>query len=649
MKTPKYILALVLFVAMPLGLSAAEKPDLRAAFGADEIHLGGIIGERIDRTIYSNLLKINFDSPDFLTDFAPEKRVARPHNYTGLGMSLSATVRFAAYTNDPAVIALKNHLIDALIASQDADGYIGLHATPELKKRSQKFIYHELAYILEALVLDHKTFGSTKSLEAAKKLADWSITNWGTDPVAPVLWGYEGAMTDLYQVTGDPRYLDFLKNTFFPGGQLAKVWAGVIGLKGDKAVPVQPKGMHAFNYLAASMAMIDLNDFVPSPQLLLGRDGALEHLKTGGSTPPGIFTWSEGWTKSQFGRSALPNPAHPEREANRTGENCAQCYLLHFLDTLQRHEPTAWNGDVMERTIYNALFSGQSKDGRRVRYCTPVEGQRFYFPQDRMCCPNNFRRAVSKIPEWFYYAGKDFILVNLYGESEAVVNGLRLKQETAYPFGETVKLTVGPGAPRSLDLRFRIPTWAKAASAKVNGQAVGGVVPGSILSVKREWKNGDVVTLTFPMGNRWIAGHSEQAGRAVLMRGSVVYCLNPLINNIAGYTDLVGETETYDYWKILGSEKPGYAEWYKTTFGRDLPDYEASYRTLQNIRLKTETLSAPFADGTFFEHGQALTVEAEGIDKPLKLTPFADAGGRKIFFSVNDLNLAPPDELFGTP
>jgi DUF1680 family protein len=33
-------------------------------------------------------------------------------------------------------------------------------------------------------------------------------------------------------------------------------------------------------------------------------------------------------------------------------------------------------GDLMERTIFNALFAAQSPDGRQLRYYTPLEGKR---------------------------------------------------------------------------------------------------------------------------------------------------------------------------------------------------------------------------------------------------------------------------------
>lgn len=649
-------------LSLLLAGSCFADPDMRAAFGVEDIQIGGIIGERINRTIYGNLLKVDFDTPDFLADFQPDSRVDHRHPYTGLGMSMVSCVYFAAYTNDPAVVVLKDHLIDRIIASQDPDGYIGLHATPEMKRRVEKYVYHELAYILQALVADYEIFGRENSLEAARKLGDWSIANWGTADVFPHLWGYEGAMLDLGRASGDERYSDFIKTTFMPDGEIAPVWRRVLQL--ENGIP-HPVNRHAYNYLAASMVMLELNDLQSNQQLHLGPNKALNHLKQGGSMPPGVFTWSEHWTKSQFGRDAVNNPSVPFADAWRTGENCPQCYLEHFLDTLQQYDPQAWNGDVMERTLYNAIFGGQSKDGRRIRYGTPVEGQRFYFPTDRMCCPNNFRLGVSKIPAWFYYTGTNSVLMNLYGESDATLSmpgagSVRLVQKTAYPFQGDVTVSVGLETPKTFDLKFRIPAWTEGAnpSVQVNGQPVGQVTPGTILSLKREWRDGDTVVLDFPLRNRWVAGHSEQEGRTVLMRGPIVYCVNPLLNGIDGYEDLVGEGDVYDYFRIINSERPGYAEWFKKELGYELPDYEKSYAVLQKIRLKASSLSAPFADDTFFELGNAMTVDAwsdattepsVAPDLQLKLTPFADPGGRKIFFLTDTTVPVRLDELFGVP
>jgi DUF1680 family protein len=79
-------------------------------------------------------------------------------------------------------------------------------------------------------------------------------------------------------------------------------------------------------------------------------------------------------------------------------------------------------------------------------------------------------------------------------------------------------------------LFLRVPAWCEAgATLAVNGQAhAGQAVPGSYAAIRRHWRRGDVVTLDLPMPVRQIEAHPyalENTGRAALLRGPLVYCL----------------------------------------------------------------------------------------------------------------------------
>ena len=50
--------------------------------------------------------------------------------------------------------------------------------------------------------------------------------------------------------------------------------------------------------------------------------------------------------------------------------------------------------------------------------------------------------------------------------------------------------------------------------------------PGAI-EIERRWEEGDTITLDMPMPWRFVKGREMQEGRVALMRGPVVYCLNP--------------------------------------------------------------------------------------------------------------------------
>jgi DUF1680 family protein len=79
-------------------------------------------------------------------------------------------------------------------------------------------------------------------------------------------------------------------------------------------------------------------------------------------------------------------------------------------------------------------------------------------------------------------------------------------------------------------LFLRVPAWCEAgATLAVNGQAhAGQAIPGSYAAIRRHWRRGDVVTLDLPMPVRQVEAHPyalENTGRAALLRGPLVYCL----------------------------------------------------------------------------------------------------------------------------
>jgi DUF1680 family protein len=50
---------------------------------------------------------------------------------------------------------------------------------------------------------------------------------------------------------------------------------------------------------------------------------------------------------------------------------------------------------------------------------------------------------------------------------------------------------------------------------------------GSFCPITRRWEAGDQVTLHMPMPLRLVKGRKSQAGRVAVMRGPVLFCLNP--------------------------------------------------------------------------------------------------------------------------
>jgi len=225
------------------------------------------------------------------------------------------------------------------------------------------------------------------------------------------------------------------------------------------------------------------------------------------------------------------------------GESCATAYLIRLLHTMLCIDGTSNHGDVLERAIYNALFAAQLPEGRRLRYFTPLEGQRPIFGPDTYCCPNNFRRIMAELPTMIYYRLADGgLTINLYTASSAAVrfdNDLKLdvRQETDYPNSGKVVVHLTPSRPARFPVRLRIPAWCRNAKVAVTAEPVGRSIPGgAFYKIERTWKAGDTISLDLPMTWRLIRGRKLQQGRVAVMRGPLLFCLNP--SRVANVTNM---------------------------------------------------------------------------------------------------------------
>jgi DUF1680 family protein len=583
----------------PVDFACAE--DRLSPLELANVKVGGEIGRRIDVTIKNNLLALDPDK-DFLTPFAEKTRSS---GYIGLGKLIDAAVRFAAYTRDDEILALKRHLANSVIEAQEADGYIGMLAVDH--RMRGMWDVHEMAYLIYALATDYEYFDDQHALQAARKAANYILAHWTELPAdwdnqtgiatRVSVTGLECAMLKLSRLTGDRTYRDFCVNE-----RALPAWnpSIVIGRR------PQIKG-HIYAYLCRCLAQLELYRDVREQRLLGPTRRAMDFLThdDGMTVTGGCGQW-EIWTSDQDGRGAL-------------GETCATAYQIRVYDNLLRLQGDSYYGDLIERTIYNALFAAQSPDGRQIRYYSPFEGPRVYHPGDTYCCPCNFRRIIAELPAMVYYRDDQGIVVNLYTPSQAecaLRDGARVvvQQETDYPNSGRVVIRVEPAQPREFALRLRIPAWCPTAQVTVNNQPFGQPSGGDFFAIRRRWQAGDCVQLKMPMNWRLVRGRKQQAGRAAVMRGPVVFCLNPDCDD-----------------RLVAQD------------GADLG----------RITLDPESFGEPLADDSIRPDGIACPVQAwkpgYAVQRPgdlsLRLTEFPDPGGKAVYFRLQDFDVAVDDEL----
>ncbi|MCA1902203.1 MAG: glycoside hydrolase family 127 protein [Candidatus Hydrogenedens sp.] len=484
----------------------------------DSIKVGGEFGRRMQTTIYNNSMVIDIDE-FFLDDFRKKEDC---DGYVGMGKTIDAFAKFAKYTNDPNVIKKKEYIVNTILGLQEPDGYIG-YLKPECRVWTLWDIA-EISYIILGLLTEYRLFDNEKAFDGAKRAGDYLIEKMSPYPgriPAPgdLCWemgtiGVEDAMLSLYEETKDTKYLNFVKDYMrLPQWDMPIVkgrWGKVEG--------------HVYTYIKRCMEKQKLYRIEPDEDLLTPSKRVMDFLLKGnGLVITGTSGQHECWHDTQEGIANL-------------GETCATAYLIRWWDELLRWFHDSRYADLMERTIYNALFAAQSPDGRKIRYYTPFEGKRVYFDQDNYCCPCNYRRMIADIPCMVYYLGEKGIYVSLYTQSKANMKlkntNLEIAQDTRYPSDGKVKLSVNPSNPEVFSIFLRIPLWCKTFEVMVNGEKVSTerISGGSWYEIRREWKKDDVIELSLDMKVRFIKGVQVQAGRCALMYGPVVFCMSTVKN-----------------------------------------------------------------------------------------------------------------------
>ena len=190
-------------------------------------------------------------------------------------------------------------------------------------------------------------------------------------------------------------------------------------------------------------------------------------------------------------------------------ETCNTNNMLKLTEEMHRRNPEARYADYYELATFNHILSSQHPEHGGYVYFTPARPRHYRnysAPNEAMwCCVGTGMENHGKYGQFIYTHVGDALYVNLFVASELNwrEKGITLRQETAFPYGETSKISLVNGKGQ-FPLLVRYPNWVKpgAFSVKVNGQPVSIISgPSSYVSIDRKWKKGDVVEINFPMHN----------------------------------------------------------------------------------------------------------------------------------------------------
>jgi DUF1680 family protein len=481
---------------------------------------------------------------------------------------LEAASATLAITNDPVLERRLEEIISVIGKAQRPDGYIhtavlipasvGAEASatrhPSPFEDRLQFETYNMGHLLSAACVHYAATGRTNFLALAMRTADFLCATFEhpTPEIArcSICPSHYMGMVDMYRATKESRYLTCAKSLL---AARALVNPGDDDNQDRIPFEQQTNAMgHAVraNYLYAGAADLFLEtqdealwrplqpiwtNVVERKMYLTGGCGALFD----GASPDGSKDQKSITRVHQsYGRDyQLPNlSAHNETCANIGN------VLWNWRMFLATGEGRFM--DVVELALYNSVLSGESLDGKTFFYVNPLRSfqdsplnlrwghERKSFVSS-FCCPPNLARTITEVSRYAYAKSADAIWVNLYGgnqlETEIAGGTLVMTQQTEYPWNGRVQIGFPKCPGKEFTVNCRVPGWSERAELRVNGRLAD--TPRSSkghLALRRTWRTGDVLEVSFPMPTRLLESNplvEETMNQVAVKRGPLVYCL----------------------------------------------------------------------------------------------------------------------------
>ncbi|TDE56279.1 hypothetical protein E1295_10960 [Nonomuraea mesophila] len=350
-----------------------------------------------------------------------------------------------------------------------------------------------------------RLIGNTQARTVLLALAGWVDTRTsrlGPDRMQAMLGtefgGMNAVLTDLYQMTGDSRWLTTAQR-FDHAAVFDPLAANQDRLNGLHANTQVPKWIGAAREYKAT-----------------GTTRYRDIAANAWSITVGTHTYANG-SNSQAEHFRAPNAiaAHLTRD---TGEACNTYNMLKLTRELWLLSPTrADYFDYYENALLNHLVGQQDPANAHghVTYFTPLNpgGRRGVGPAwgggtwstdytSFWCCQGTGIETNTKLMDSIYFHDGTTLFVNLFVPStlDWSRRGITVTQTTSYPAGDTTSLRVTGDVSGSWTMRIRIPAWTRDATISVNDvrQDIA-TTPGTYAGLTRSWTPGDTVTVRLPM------------------------------------------------------------------------------------------------------------------------------------------------------
>jgi Uncharacterized protein conserved in bacteria len=451
--------------------------------------------------------------------------------------------------------------IDAMAKAQAPDGYCNSHyiKTDPENRWTDLRNGHELygaGHLIEAAVAYFQATGKDALLNIMLRYVDCIRAAFGTQPGQkrgiPGHPEIELALIRLHQLTGNPAHLELAAYFIDERGHMPHYWD--IEEQEWKARGGYPLWLHPYEYSQSEMPARELGVVKGHAVRAMYFYASMADLAADSDDPALLAACRRLW--DDLTRHKLYITAGIGSSRNNEGfttaydlpnetaysETCAAIGLVFWAQRLLAVEPHRRYADLIERAIYNAILSGVSLDGTRFFYENPLASRGAHTRQAWFgcaCCPPNIARFLAALPQYIANSASDGIWIHQYISSrvEADIAGARvaIEQRASYPWTPDIAIRIDVPAPIRFTLRLRIPEWTSGATLTLNGAPIPCEPDPATgyIAIDREWRANDTLALTLPLTLRYAYARPEvgdDAGRAAVMRGPIVYCVEQADN-----------------------------------------------------------------------------------------------------------------------
>lgn len=461
----------------------------------------------------------------------------------------------AVYPDDE-LEKIADEAIDIVCEAQLPNGYLDTYYIINGMDRSFKDLrdHHELyclGHLIEGAISYYQGTGKDKLLKAACSFADYVDSVFGYEEGK--IKGYPGheiaemALFKLYETTGEERYKKLAEYFINERGQAPlyfdmehptpKGQPYKIDYYHQAHIPVREQTEavgHAVRAVYLYSGMADMARISKDERLLNACDKLWDSI-----------TREKMYITGGIGATHLGEAfSFPFDLPNDTdyAETCASIGLVFFARRMLQIKADRKYSDVMELALFNGILSGIALDGKSFFYVNPLEvipeackkdERKMHIKSVRQkwfgcaCCPPNLARLVASIGTYAYTTDEDTLFVHLYMGSEFSHKDLSIRTESSFPDSGKVKISAQTSGKSDAVLALRIPSWCNDKYDFKSDRELSQEYKDGYLYLKG-FEDDTVIEIDFDMTSRIVVPDSkvrEDLGRAALVRGPVVYCM----------------------------------------------------------------------------------------------------------------------------